>query len=118
MSHFVSFPEVKRSWFKAHKKSVRLHSGLQVDLRCVDQPKLRAPMTLFSAPKGSQYRNSGGFDTVRTENQRITVFSREHLLEETEEEDFRSVVSYGFLPNSGNRGEVEAGLAWASPQAG
>ena len=119
MSHFIGFPEVKEVLANGPtKSSVRLHSGLQVDLRLLDQKSYGAAMHYFTGSKAHNIAIRGIGHNQGLKINEYGVFREDYLVGgETEEEIFRSVGLEWIPPElRENRGEVEAAANGRLPE--
>jgi DNA polymerase (family 10) len=119
MSHFVSFPEVKEVLVQGRTKtSVRLHSGLQVDLRLLDQQSYGAAMHHFTGSKAHNIAIRGIGHHLGLKINEYGIFRADDWVGgENEEQVFRSV-GLSWIPPElrENRGEVEAAASGRLPR--
>ena len=119
MSHFVDFPEVKEVLAQGStKSSVRLYSGLQVDLRLLDQESYGAAMHYFTGSKAHNIAIRGiGHNQGLKINEYGVFRGDDRVGGKTEEEVFHSV-GLSWIPPElrENRGEVEAGASGSLPK--
>ena len=119
MSHFVGFPEVKEVLAQGStKSSVRLHSGLQVDLRLLDQKSYGAAMHYFTGSKAHNIAIRGiGHHRGLKINEYGVFRGGNRVGGKTEEEVFHSVGLLWIPPElRENRGEVEAAASRRLPK--
>ena len=111
MNHFVSFPEVREVLVQGpSKSSIRLNSGLQIDLRLLDQKSYGAAMHYFTGSKAHNVAIRGiGHNQGLKINEYGVFRGDDRVGGETEEDVFRSV-GLAWIPPElrENRGEVEA----------
>ena len=119
MSHFVSFPEVKEILAQGPtKSSVRLHSGLQVDLRVLDRQSYGAALHYFTGSKAHNIAIRGIGHSQGLKINEYGVFRGDDPVGgETEEQVFHSVGLLWIPPElRENRGEVEAAASGRLPK--
>ena len=119
MTHFVDFPEVKEVLAQGStKSSVRLYSGLQVDLRLLDQESYGAAMHYFTGSKAHNIAIRGiGHNQGLKINEYGVFRGDDRVGGKTEEEVFHSVRLSWIPPElRENRGEVEAATSGRLPK--
>lgn len=113
IDHFVAYPDIRKVIAEGDtKSSVILQSGIQVDLRVIDQEVFGAALHYFT---GSKEHNIRIRDLAKQKGLKISeygVFDGDKLIGgKTEEEVFNSVGLPYIIPEiRSNHGEIEYGL--------
>jgi DNA polymerase (family 10) len=119
MRHFIQYPEVKEVLANGPTKSaVRLHSGLRVDLRLVDQQSYGAALHYFTGSKTHNIAIRGMGHNLGLKINEYGIFREERLIGgEKEIEIFRSV-GLDWIPAEirEDRGEIEAAATGKLPK--
>ncbi len=119
MSHFIRFSEIKEVLAQGStKSSVRLHSGLQVDLRLLSQESYGAAMHYFTGSKAHNIAIRGiGHNQGLKINEYGVFRGDDQVGGKTEEEVFHSI-GLSWIPPElrENRGEVEAAASGRLPK--